>query len=287
VKLAAGVNGFPRFEVTTAQAEAHVYLYGAHVTHFQAVGERPLLFVSKDAVFQAGKAIRGGVPLIFPWFGGRASNPASPAHGFARTQTWTPESVVEKADGTVVITLRLEPTEASRAHAWADDWVLRHRITIGSTLTMEVEIENHGTAPIHSEDALHTYFAIDNVGSTEVYGLEGAEYLDKTDAMLRKRQGDTPVVFQGEVDRTYVNTTTDLVITGPGAGRRIVIEKTNSRSTVTWNPGSERVKTFADLGNDEWPQFACVETGNIADNTLEIAPGSTHITKTVIRTEPL
>jgi len=225
--------------------------------------------------------------VIFPWFGGRAADPKSPAHGFARTQTWTPESVVETAEGAIVITLRLEPTDASRAVAWAEDWVLRLRVTIAKTLTMEVEIENRGTAAIQCEDALHSYFTVEDVRATEVYGLEGAEYLDKTDEMRRKRQGDGPVVFQGEVDRTYVNTTSNCVIAGSGAGRRIVIEKTNSRSAVTWNPGSERVKTFADLGDEEWPEFVCVETGNIADNTLEIAPGTTHITKTVLRTEPL
>src|SRR5262249_45311261 len=109
VKLAAGVNGLPRFEVTTALAEAHVYLYGAHVTHFQPAGQKPVLFLSKEAVFQPGKAIRGGVPIIFPWFGPRASDSKSPAHGFARTQSWATESVTENTDGSITIVLRLEP----------------------------------------------------------------------------------------------------------------------------------------------------------------------------------
>ncbi|MEI6351753.1 MAG: D-hexose-6-phosphate mutarotase, partial [Verrucomicrobiota bacterium] len=101
VRLVTGSGGLPRIEVTTALAEAHIYLHGAHVTHFAPTGQSPVLFMSAQSAFLPGKPIRGGVPIIFPWFGPRQNDPASPAHGFARTQSWATESIAEHTDGSI------------------------------------------------------------------------------------------------------------------------------------------------------------------------------------------
>ena len=289
VKLATGQGGLPLLEITSPHSEAHLYLHGAHVTHFALKGQPPALFMSNQSFFQPGKPIRGGVPVIFPWFGPRQDDPASPAHGFARTSSWVAESVTEQPDGALTVTLRLDPDEAARAlwPAGGGDWVLRHRITVGATLTMELEIENRGSTPIRCEEALHTYFFVSDVKQIEVGGLEGAEYLDKTDGLRRKRQDANPIRFTSETDRSYVNTTADCVITDPGLGRRILVEKTRSDSTVVWNPWIAKACAMADFGDDEWPAMVCVETGNIADNTLEIGPGQRHVTQTVLRVESL
>ena len=283
-RLVTGPGGLPRYEIATPLAEAHIYLHGAHVTHFAPTGQLPLLFMSAQSAFQPGKPIRGGVPVIFPWFGPRQEHPDSPAHGFARTRAWTAESISQKPDGSVVLTLRLEPDEAMRA-LWGEpnDWVLRHRITIAAALTMELEIENRGSAPFRCEEALHTYFRVSDASSVSVQGLEGAEYYDKADGMRRKRQDDAPISFTQETDRTYVNTAAACAIDDPGFERRIVIEKYGSTSTVVWNPWIAKAAALPDFGNAEWPGMVCVETGNVADDTLEIAPGARHVTATVVR----
>ena len=286
VRLAPGGGGLPRLEITTLLAEAHIYLHGAHVAHFAPAGETPLFFVSELSQFTDGKPIRGGVPVIFPWFGPRQGMPESPMHGFARTRSWTVETLEETADGAIVVTLRLDPDDASRA-LWRDGWVLRHRVTVGRTLTMEIDIENTGTEPIRCEEALHTYFRVSEIQAVEVAGLEHTEFYDRTDSQRRKRQDGEPIRFTGETDRSYVNTAAACVITDPGLSRRIVVEKNGSNATVVWNPWIAKAKAMADFGDEEWPGMLCVETGNLADNALEIAPGSRHITRTTLRIEPL
>ena len=282
VHLAAGTGGLPRFEITTSLGSAHVYLHGAHITHFAPPGEPPVLFMSERSAFSDGKPIRGGVPVIFPWFGPRQGHAEAPAHGFARTRTWCPESVVEQPDGKIVLVLRLEPDAASRA-TWPGEWILRHRITVAGTLTMEVEIENTGETPLRCEEALHTYFSVSNVKDVAVTGLQGVEYVDRLDG-IRKREEPHAIRFTAETDRTYVNTDANCTISDPGLNRKILVEKTGSAATVVWNPWIAKAKAMPDFGDDEWPFMVCVETGNMAEKALTIAPGTRHVTKTVLRT---
>ena len=284
-RITPGQGGLPRYGITTPGGEAHVYLYGAHVTHFAPAGQEKLLFLSKESFFEQGKPIRGGIPVIFPWFGPREG---SPQHGFARTRAWTPESLTQQPDGSVTLTLRLE-SDAETQALWGEPhlWTLRHRITVGAALTLELEIENRGSAPFRCEEALHTYIQVGDVRQAQVHGLEGAEYYDKCDALKRKRQDNSPISFAAETDRSYINTAQTCLITDPTWQRRIVVEKNHSDSTVVWNPWIGKAQLMSDFGNDEWPHMVCVETGNIADNTLEIAPGQRHLTRTVLRCEKL
>ena len=287
-RLMTGPGGVPRYEISTPLAQAHVYLHGAHVSHFAPAGQRPVLFMSAQSWFQGGKPIRGGVPVIFPWFGPRQGHPESPAHGFTRTRAWTAESIRQQPDGNVVLVLRLESDAETRA-LWGEphDWVLRHRITIGAALVMELEIENRGATPFRCEEALHTYFSVSEVGEIAVRGLENAEYYDKADGMRRKRQDNEPIRFTAETDRTYIHTANACAIDDPVWRRRILIEKAHSNSTVVWNPWIAKAQSMPDFGDAEWPGMVCVETGNVADNTLEIAPGAKHVTRTLVRCEAL
>ena len=285
-RIVTSPGGLPRYEIATQLAQAHIYLHGAHVARFVPEGQAPLLFTSAKSWFDPAKPIRGGVPVIFPWFGPRQGHPDAPAHGFARLRTWTPESLVQEPDGAIVLTLRLEPDAGTRL-LWGEphDWVLRHRITIATALTMELEIENRGTAPLRCEEALHTYFHVSDVRKIAIQGLENTEYYDKADAMRRKRQDLDPIRFAAETDRTYIHTTAACVIDDPGLNRRILVHKEHSSSTIVWNPWTAKAQAMPDFGDDEWPGMVCVETGNVADNTLEIPPGARHVTRTVLRAE--
>ncbi len=289
VRLASGRGGLPRLEVATPLAEAHVYLHGAHVAHFAPTGREPLLFESARAYFEPGKPIRGGVPVIFPWFGSHREGSAKPAHGFARIRPWALESASEGADGSVTLVLCLRPDEGTRV-LWPEGgeaWVLRHRITVAAALTMEVEIENGNASSLRCEDVLHTYFKVGDVRDVEVRGLEETEYVTLIEDLPRKRQGAGPIRFTGETDRVYVNTEAGLTIADPVLHRRIIIEKTGSRSTVVWNPWIAKSLTMADFVPDEWPGMVCAETGNIGENALEIPPGSRHVTRTILREEEI
>lgn len=285
-RLATGSGGLPRYEITTPEGEAHVYLHGAHVTHFAPAGKRPVLFMSEASRFEPGFPIRGGIPIVFPWFGLREG---LPQHGFARTRSWTPESLVHQADGRVALTLSLKPDAETEA-IWTEPnrWALSYRVIVGPELALELAIENRGLTPFRCEEALHTYFQVGDVRQIEVRGLENAPYHDKDDGMKPKRRGPDPERFvEAETTHLYMNTTATAEIVDPVERRRIVVEKENCRSTVVWTPMSERAKAISDLGDGEWPFLVCVETGNVFDDTLEIAPGQRHVSRTVLRCEDL
>src|SRR5229473_1835169 len=113
-------EGLVRAVIATPLAEANIYLQGAHIAHWTPKGQRPVLFTSSRSLFAPGKAIRGGVPIIFPWFGARGDGRPGPAHGFARNTEWAIEDTKLRNDGNVEITFSLAPNEATRGFGYAD-----------------------------------------------------------------------------------------------------------------------------------------------------------------------
>ncbi len=275
-------GGLVRLRISTPLCEAEVWLHGAHVTRYQRTGEEPLLFVSAASHFAPGKAIRGGVPVIFPWFGARAGHPDSPAHGFARTLPWEVEALALGDHGTVALTLRLDSNDATHAY-WPHEFVLRHRITFGAQLDLQLEVGNVSAAPIQFEEALHTYLAVCDVRHVSVTGLEGAAYLDKVDAFQCKLEGAEPIRITGETDRIYLNTRTACVLHDPALSRHITVEKSGSDSTVVWNPWIAKAKAMSDFGDDEWPAMLCIETANVGKSAITLAPGATHTMRATLQ----
>jgi glucose-6-phosphate 1-epimerase len=282
LRFEAGGGGLTRMVITApASGEAHVYLHGAHVTHYQRRGEKPILWMSGKSWFEVNKPIRGGVPVIFPWFGPRAGYPDSPAHGFARLSEWLVESLAIDGDEIVTVVLQLKANPQTRA-LWPYDFTLRHRIVIGRTLTMTLEVENTGPEPFTFENALHTYFAVGDVRETATAGLENAEYLDKTDGMQRKKQAPEPIRITQETDRLYEGTRKTCVLDDPTTRRRITVAKSGSNTTVVWNPWIGKAAAMTDFGHDEWPRMLCIETANAGANAITLAPTKTHAMRAVV-----
>lgn len=269
------VGGLIALDIAAPLASARIFLHGAHVAEWAPAGAAPVLFMSAASHLAPGKPIRGGVPVCFPWFGARAGHPQSPAHGFARVEEWSVESLELDADRTVALSLILADSPATREQ-WPHAFLIRHRIRIGRTLEMTLEVENRGGEVFTFEEALHTYFAISSADAVEVRGLEGAEYLDKVDGGARKRQSDEPLRFTAETDRVFPGTTATCVLRDPGLLRDVVVEKSGSATTVVWNPWIAKAKAMPDFGDDEWPRMACIETANTASEAIVVAPGATH-----------
>src|SRR5437879_705025 len=107
IAITTGAGGLTRIDVTAGDeslawsAVAEIYLNGATVTRYEVNG-KPVLFCSRTSKYEAGKAIRGGVPVIFPWFGPHPTDPALPQHGFARTAEWKIASTNTGADKAAV-----------------------------------------------------------------------------------------------------------------------------------------------------------------------------------------
>ena len=277
-------GGLVRAVISTPEADADIYLQGAHVAHWTPRGQKPVLFVSSKSLYAPGKAIRGGVPIIFPWFGNREGGKPGPAHGFARAMLWTVAGSRQYADGKVEITLALNPNDATGAYGF-DHFALRFRVTVGATLAMELETRNQAAEPLTYEEALHSYFAIADIHHASVTGLEGTTLIDKTDQFLRKVQPAEPVRATKETDQVHLNTIATCVVEDPVWKRRIVVEKTGSNSTVVWNPWIAKTAGMADMGPDEWQGMICVETANAADNAITLQAGESHTLTTSIRVD--
>jgi len=266
-----GDGGLACAVVTTEQAQARAYLYGAHVAGYHPAGHDPVLFLSPSSVYGKGKAIRGGVPICFPWFGPNANDPSAPQHGPARTSHWRLADTREERTGIVM-----------RFDAIFEPFHVSHYITSGQTLTMTLSVTNASDSPAHFEAAQHTYFAVSDARDIHITGLEDTDYFDKVDGGQRKTQGPDPVRFTGETDRLYVDTASKCVLTDPGLGRAITISKSGSDSTVVWNPWDEKAAAMSDLGDDDWLKMACIETANAGPNRVTLDPGGEHHMRTTI-----
>jgi glucose-6-phosphate 1-epimerase len=282
LKLEDTPGGLVRAVISTPLAEAEVYLQGAHVARWTPRGQKPVLFMSSTSLFAPGKAIRGGVPVIFPWFGGRSGGKPGPAHGFARSMPWSLESARLTGGGEVEIAMTLSPSDATRALGF-DAFHARFRVTVGSVLRMELEICNDSAEPFTYEEALHTYFSVSGIHQASVSGLEGTTYIDKTDGFARKVQPAEPVRCAKETDQVHLDTSAACVVHDSAWNRRIVVEKQGSASTIVWNPWSEKAAGMADMGPGEWERMICVESGNAADNAVTLPPGASHILAATIR----
>jgi D-hexose-6-phosphate mutarotase len=264
-------------------AVARVALQGAHVLTYVPRGGEPVLWLSRRAVFAPGKAVRGGVPVCWPWFGPHPTDPSQPAHGFARTAMWTLESSSRTADGGHELVLSLPPG-AGAACGWTHPVELRLMITVGPALGLALCSRNNGPAPVVIGGALHSYFSVGDVGKIRILGLEGKPFVDQL-APSEMKSEPVPIGIAGETDRVYDDAGPRCVIEDALLERRLFIEKTGSRSTVVWNPWMEKGRRLADVGEDQVRDFVCVETANALGDVVTLPPGGEHRLGVVIRAE--
>ena len=262
-----------------------VHLQGAQVTAWQQAGDRPILFTSPNAVFAPGTAIRGGIPIVFPWFGPNRHAPAAPQHGFARTATWHLDAVETSGTGSLTLTLSLGDGEVG-SRFWSEPFRAIYTVTFARTLSLRLSVQNRATSPITFEEALHSYFAVSDITAVAISGLAGTTYIDKTKAGRRERQG-TALVIGAETDRVYLDTPARCVVEDRGWRRRVVIEKNGAASTVVWNPWAEKGAAMRDLGDPAWRGMVCVETGNVADDEVRLSAGGEHQMSTVVSVDAL
>jgi glucose-6-phosphate 1-epimerase len=270
-----GRGGLPCISITGQLCSGEVYLHGAHITHFQPKGAAPVIFLSKNAFFQSGKPIRGGIPVIFPWFGPRTGMPEAPAHGLVRTLPWTIEAIDLRQDGSVRVVLELESDPAMLA-SWPHAFKLRLIVIFATTLDITLETRNTSSNAFEFEEALHTYLQTGDVRKTTIEGLAGVEYLDKVDAFKRKPQADPLVKFEGPTDRVYQNTPGACVVNDLASARSIAVGKEGSNATVVWNPWIAGAASMKDFVNAEWAEMVCVETANVGESRITLPAGATH-----------
>jgi glucose-6-phosphate 1-epimerase len=283
VAIVQGSGDLPKISVKTAWSAAEIYLHGAQVTGFQKNGEPPLLFLSQQSQFAVGKAIRGGVPIVFPWFGAREG---FPDHGFARVAEWEWEGSSAAPDGSVTLRFRLPDSAARAADAPSEN--VTFSVSVSDKLTMELVVGNSSrTENLTFENCLHTYLAIGDIAEVEITGLKGTEYIDKVDNFRQKLESSEAIRINSETDRIYLDTSAAVDIHDSRHHRNIRVEKSGSVSTVIWNPWVAKAKLMADFGDHEFMQMVCVESGNVAQHKITLTPNQSASLKAILSSQPI
>lgn len=279
-EIVEGNGGLPKVQITTPDVIGEIYLHGAHVTSWRPSGAEEVFFLSSKSRFENGHAIRGGIPICFPWFGGKSDDPTAPAHGFVRTKAWNLESI-SQVGRAVTVSMFTESDESTKKW-WPADFRLVYRTTFGPELGLELVISNMGKTSLRFEEALHAYHKVGNIHDARVRGLDGVQYFDKTDSNRRKMQHGE-IAITSETDRVYLDTTGSIELDDPVMHRATHVMKESSRTTVVWNPWVQKAQALSDLEDDEWAQMICIESSNVTDFAVGLAPGQQHTMKARVR----
>lgn len=281
------MNTFLLRDVVNADSSASISDYGAHVLTWTPAGQPPVIWRPAAVQLREGTAIRGGVPIIFPWFntGWDGGRPVSkqPKHGFGRVSFWafdetavTDRHVRYTLDSTDFgddLLTQLNSGDHPRFRATYD-------VEIGERIAMALTVANDGDEPLTYEAALHTYLHVGDVERIAVHGLESCDYLDNTQPGVPHCPAtDEPITFDSMVDRTYLRgdeADAPITIDDPVLGRTIEIVNAGAPQAVVWNPGQAAGDAMGDLATGEWRGFVCVEAVARLDRSVTLAPGQTH-----------
>lgn len=274
VTLAEGEGGLTKVLVDTEWSSAEIYLHGAQVTAFQKKGDGPLLFLSTESEFNGKMPIRGGIPIIFPWFGNREN--LAP-HGFARTVAWDLKETSLTSDKHVRLRFSLPAIRL---------FEVEYIVTVSETLSMALVVTNMAKKATTFETCLHSYFSISSIDAISITGLRNGGYFDKV-KQAYALETDDAIRFNAETDRVYSDATGTVEIHDPGLRRKIRITKAGSASTVVWNPWINKSKAMPDFGDEEYLNMVCVESGNVGKNQLTLPSGTRATMMVTLATEPL
>lgn len=270
VDLVDGPSG-PVLQIDHDRATGEIHLHGAHVTAWDPGRTGNRLWLSRESEFGPGTAIRGGVPICFPWF---AKGPGDwdPQHGFARRLPWRLHQSTEDDHGVTVV-LRLASADIADDTPGRDWWpyafTAQFAVTFGDVLTLGLTVANCSNRPMPVGGALHTYLAIPDITRLSIRGLDEVSYLDKVGGGEVVQHG--PVTFDGETDRIYASG--GVVVLSDGDTSLGAVRNTGVRHTVVWNPGPAKAAALPDFPDDGWQQMVCVEAAIPVGSEVTVAPG--------------
>lgn len=284
------------WRIRHGHAELVIAQQGAHIISYQLDGQPPLIWSNPGAVFKQGKAIRGGMPICWPWFGNFQRNPQSVqamresaepanAHGEVRAIDWELMGMGE--DGDALIVEFIQPQAEGQLPNWPHKVGLKLHIRLDDALNVSLVSFNAGTEPVTLSQALHSYYAVSDVHQVSVEGLDGVKYLNTLVSWDEEHVQSGDLTFSAETDRIYQDTPELLSIVDPAWNRKIHIQTLGSNSAVLWNPWIEKTKTFSDMQPDGWQGMVCVETANVMSDVVTIAPDEMHVMSVSVWAEAL
>lgn len=250
--------------------ELIAYDHGAHVTQWSRHG-LPVVWVSERARYESGAAIRGGVPICWPWFAAGPDGDLSPSHGFLRTARW---DLCEQTDDA----LRWRITHAQTcggetAQRFPHPFECELSVHLGEELTLALTVRNTAQVSWDCEAALHTYLHVADVEAIRIEGLAGLDYHDKVSNLDLTQHGD--LRLSAETDRIY-HGADPVTVHDPVLGRDLLLHAQGAAATVVWNPWADKTAAMPDMSDHEWRRMVCVEAGAVGAGRIHLEPGREH-----------
>ena len=271
-------QGFPALLISTPFAKAAISLFGGHVLSFVPQGFDDVLWVSPTSK-RPPDPIRGGIPICWPYFAKQGQAADAAQHGLARTLQWQVTHAQQNPDGGIVLAMAPPAVPGVSMN-------LMLTMRIGRALEQALTTVNFGAETVRFTQALHTYFKVADSSRISVTGLDGLSYSDKFDNFNEHTQrGDWNLHDErdpGRSDRIYMNAGSRFELIDPAAQRKITLITSGSKTLVVWNPGSEFIKTFADLPADGWKHYVCLEASNCGPDVIELEPDGSHVLQQTI-----
>lgn len=272
----------PAAVIELPRARARVSLIGAQVMSFETLREtgwQEHLWLSPQAKPQLGKALRGGIPICWPWFGPHATHPNLLQHGCARTALWQPFNAVSQVevDGTVaIVTFRLPETVLSTVPGLgAGDAAVLFSVLVHDNGTLALKLTTRVAVAFTFSQVFHSYFRVGDVRQVRVDGLAGGSYRDQADANTIKTL-TAPFDFSREVNAHFPHRGGPLCVLDPVGQRRITIDTGGAHGTTVWHPGPDASQKFADIPAEVAHHFVCVESGNLPEKPVMLQAGDDH-----------
>ncbi|MCO4756579.1 MAG: D-hexose-6-phosphate mutarotase [Oceanospirillaceae bacterium] len=257
----------PLLHISNQSCEAVIAVQGAHLIQFKPQSAAELLWLSPNAIFAEGTAIRGGIPVCLPWFGVNQKDPSKPKHGFVRNQDWQLSEIHEPDPNTTELVFTYESSTADWA-LFPHPFTAQLQITLSNKIELKLTLHNRSASDAEFSWALHSYHPVTDLASTAVAGLSGLNYLDNLQGLKPTLQ-DSNIRFNGEVDRVYESVPVSQQILGQPT---ISISGHNCETAIVWNPGAENAAAMNDVGEGIHQQFICVERGAAFRNSWVLAP---------------
>ena len=270
-------NNLDYLKINNPLAEATISLQGAHVSWWRPKSSsEDVLWLSSNARFEKGRSIRGGVPIVWPWFGQHPTDNSYCIHGFARVIPWELIKSEDLKNGATKLHLKMKPTQDVKRQL-SYEFTLELILIIGESLSCSLTTTNESNFPFIISEGFHTYFYISDLRNIKIKGLESAVFFDKVRSFKKGIEGGEIVIDEEEFDKVYINNSNDCYIEDEIFNRVITVKKSNSNSTVIWSPGKEKSEKMSDMGTkNEWRRMICVETVNALENNVVIYPGKSH-----------
>jgi D-hexose-6-phosphate mutarotase len=283
VRVTEPTPGYAVYEIEHPLFTAKVARHGAHVMEWQPKGAEPVLYCSPTAVLKEGKAIRGGIPICWPWFNAHPTDPSKPSHGFVRNRFWDYQGS-ESDEQCVKLRFTLEDSEETRA-IWPHAFLLKAEILLGRELEVRLTSYNRNAEPFEVGGALHTYLTVGDVEQIVIKGLEKSGYIDTVGTRRECPPTGQAITILGEIDRIYHHDGATRLV-DESLQRTLVISKSGSPSTVVWNPWEEKARAIADMPDEDYRHFTAVEAVIEPNLVVTLEPGDTDVLVTRISVEP-